>query len=161
MERLGIGQTTQRAAIRQAAEVLRTEWVKVLSQPGSGKVYEAGIGFITFGGHVIPVKKDRSGGIVRRRAPHQASKPGEAPAKDSGASANSVVVDDTDPDAVRTGSNRRTLLGLEYGINWPTSKVGGHPGGIQIAPRPHARRAFRQAKDNMTARMVKVLRDAE
>jgi len=140
LRELGAKSPRVRRALRVAAESFRGDWVEELSQPGSGRTYEAGLRFITKGARVIPIR-DRSG-VKRTRADHRASAPGESPAKDSGVSASSIAVDDTDADKLRVGSNRESLLYLHYGVT-------NHPGGITIAPRPHATRAFERARPRM------------
>jgi hypothetical protein len=140
-----------RGALREAAEILSGEWEEVLSGPGKGRYYEAGLRFITKGGKVIPLR-DRSG--VQRGKAHRASAPGDPPAKDSGILATSIHVGDSDPDELRVGPSNesgrgRILLALEFGVNVATSKVGEHPGGIVIEPRPSARQTLERARPKM------------
>lgn len=141
-----------RGALREAAEVLAGEWREVLSGAGEGELYEAGTGFVTVGGRTFPVKKRKDGSAPQvrlRQVDHRASKPGDAPAMDSGATAASIGIDDGDPDELRVGSNRRTLLALEFGVNVAGSKVGEHPGGIVIEPRPSMEPALEAAEPGM------------
>lgn len=149
LEAMGLGEQDVHRALRAAAETFRTEWVLELSGPGRGKLYEAGLRFITAGGRVIPIR-DKSG-VRRVRATHRASAPGDSPARDSGGSANSIVVDASNPDALRIGSNRRSLRHLHYGVK-------NHPGAITILPRPHATRAYSRARELMTDRFNRELR---
>lgn len=131
-------------ALEKAAIDLQSDWIQQLNQPGSGKTYEAGTGFITHKGRVIPVKA--RGKFRGRRSTHVASAPGESPAKDTGDLQRAVQV-------VRSGAGYlvgmggeigRRGLALEYGVGTAGSQVGPHPGGIVIEPRPHARPAFRR-----------------
>ncbi len=138
-----------RAALRVAAEELRGEWAEVLSQPGRGKFYEAGLRFITKGGRTIPVH-DRSG--VRRGGGRTASAPGDPPARHTGLMAASIAIDDSNPDELRigpSGPRARILLAMEFGVNVSGSKVGTHPGGIVIEPRPSAAPALERARPKM------------
>ena len=167
----GVGITPQKlaAAAYQAGEELRTEWVRTLSGPGRGRLYEMGINFITWNGRVIPIK-DKSG--VRRRARvklmnddgnvsrgrHRASAPGDAPATDRGTLKGTIAAVPQADGSTRVGSNSRILLAQEYGVGVTGSKVAPHPGGIEIKPRPSARRSYRAARERMTQRVRAVLR---
>lgn len=146
----------RRMALRMAAEHGAAVWRKMLSGPGSGRLYPAGLQFITKGGRVIPIQ-DKSG-VRRSRAAHRASRPGDAPAKDSGGTASRIYVNLDNPDAPRPASPDRHLLALEHGVNVAGSQVGTHPGGIVIAPRPSARPAMEEAIPEMRKIMLRVLR---
>lgn len=153
-----LGADRVRMALRAMAEEFRAEWSEGLSQPGHGRFYEAGLRFITTGGRVVPLK-DRSG--VKRSGGHRASAADEAPAKDTGALANAIGVDDRDPDNLRVGAAGkygRRLLMFEFGLNVQGSKVGPNPGGILIAPRPSARAALERARPRMIEAARAVLR---
>jgi len=139
------------AALERAAIELQGEWKDVLNQPGSGRVYPAGLTFITKGGRVIPIAG--SPGHPSRSADHQASAPGEAPAPDIGSLRQSIDYAKVG-EHWRVGTGKRHGLALEYGVNVAGTKVGPHPGkNYVLQPRPHARPAKEAAKDGMTEGM--------
>lgn len=160
-EAAGIGDRTIKAALLEGANELRNAWLEILETPGTGRVYPKGIAFVTlmnaFPPRVIALEEDDAG----RRAQHTASAPGEPPARDTGASIASIVVDDQQLgmiNLVRVGTNQRHLLALEFGVNVAGSAVAPHPGGIVIEPRPHARPAKDAAVPRMTRAVAAVLR---
>lgn len=145
-----------RSGVMEAAAVLQEEWINLLKQEGSGRVYPADITFITHDGTVIPIEAD-----LGREEDHQASAPDEPPATDRGTLAASIGIDPS-PQAVAPftpGKIGRVRVGspLEYAryLEWG---VDDHPGGITIAPRPHARPAKEKAKEQMTDAIVSELR---
>jgi len=144
------------AGLASAAEELVTEWKMILNQPGSGKMYARGSGFITTkGGTRRVVDVGGSPGSPSRASAHRASAPGEPPAPDEGTLRNSIDRARMPNGSWRVGTGMRIGLALEYGVNVSGSQVGPHPAeGYQLQPRPHARPAMAEAKDGMTAVMV-------
>ncbi len=140
----------QRRGLKRVALLLQSSWKDVLSQVGHGETYSIRFAFI--GGRVVPLTS------VSRPA-HRASAPGEPPAKDTGESAASIQIDDRGGDRIRVGTNRRSLLALEYGVNVPGSKVGPHPDpNFVIEPRPHAEVAWAQIEEEAKSMMVGTMR---
>ncbi len=127
-----------------AANVLRNAWIGVLRQPGQGRLYS------------VELRTIRSGGVTRvvpvgSRTPHRASAPGDPPATDTGVSATTIAVDDSKIAqglTARTGSNKKSLLFLQYGVG-PGYGFGPHPAGIVIEPRPHGDIAAAEAEGDM------------
>src|SRR5690606_23800475 len=158
-EAAGIGDRTIAAALFQAGLTLQNEWMEMLSQPGHGSFYPKGIRFVTIAAarKVIAFFDEAEG----RLTSHTASAPWEPPAPDTGAGRASIAIDDHDLLTrlrLRVGTNVRVLLALEFGVNYPGSRVRAHPGGIIIEPRPHARPAKETAVPRMNDRIVAVLR---
>lgn len=146
---LGVPQAA-RKGLFEAGSVLETTWKKKLKQPGSGTTYPADLTFITVGNRVIPVKREAVG-MQNRTADHTASAPGEPPASDTGGLSASVGLRELpSEDKVRVGSGLKYAAYLERGVD-------DHPGGITIAPRPHARPSRDEAEPAMTERMRKAL----
>lgn len=135
------------AAIMRAGIELQGEWKSLLNQPGGGKMYEAGTGFITTDGVVVPI----TGQDGSRGSAHRASSPKEPPAPDKGTLKNSIAVVDMGDGTVRVGTGQRIGLALEYGVNVSGSRTGPHPGkNFVLQPRPHARPAKENATSGMT-----------
>jgi hypothetical protein len=162
LEQMGI-LAARRAAVLRAGVIFQGVWKEVLNQPGGGKRYEQGVAFITTKGsprRVVPVK-GTPGHPGRARA-HTASRRGEAPAKDRGVLAASVLVGQESDGRVRVGMGGprgRIGLALEYGVNTAGTRVGPHPAtGFKIDPRPHARPARDEAARQMTKGIVTVLK---
>lgn len=149
IQRLGIEEAVEKGLF-EAAEHLKTEWRRVLKQPGSGRTYAADVTFRTINGRVVPMKREAVGEQNRTSA-HTASVPGEPPATDSGVLSNSIDQVKT-ADGQRVGSPVKVARWLHYGVT-------DHPGGITIKPRPHADVALEQARDGMRRLMKKHLRD--
>ena len=148
------------AGLAAAAEELVTEWKQILNQPGSGKMYAAGTGFITTsGGNRRVVDVGGSPGAPSRASDHRASAPGEPPAPDDATLRNSIDKARMADGSWRVGTGMRYGLALEYGVNVPGSQTGPHPAeGYQLQPRPHARPAMKAAEDGMTVAMVSDLK---
>lgn len=80
---------------------------------------------------------------------HQASAPGAPPAKDTGA-----YQDSWETDYVTT-PNGETIIATIYSTLWGVFgrrlELGGHGGGVYIAPRPHVRPALESAEPVLEA----------
>lgn len=134
------------AALDASALTLVRHWKQTLSEPGTGKLYEAGLRFITKGGKVIPIRDEEG-----RLAPHKASAPGSAPAVDTGTLRNSIDTDAPAPLERRVGSGNKVATWLHFGVF-------DHPGNIVIEPRPHGTIALNAARDDMTKAFAAQLR---
>lgn len=144
---LGIARVVQRG-LWEAALKLQAKWVETLKPENpTGETYPADLTFITWKGTVIPIESDLS-----RTSEHQASAPGEPPASDRGTLANSINIRILPTGGVRVGSNLGYARWLEFGVD-------DHPGGITIAPRPHARPAKEAAEEEMTEALRVLLAD--
>ena len=153
LKAVGIDQATK-AGVFAGAQSLRSTWFKVLKRKGGGKQYAAGLQFFTTKKsprRVVAVMK--AGGLPRRQSSHVASKPGDPPSSDTGALAEAVAVEEAEGHGAYKvgmgGKIGRIGLVLEYGLNVAGTKVGKHPGGIVIQPRPHARTAKTEGLDHM------------
>ena len=147
------------AMLERGAVELQTEWKTQLNQPGSGRVYPAGEGFITKGGKLL--RLEGSASFEGRKATHRASAPGESPARDTGNLSKAVQVarDGGDWRVGMGGKIGRVGLALEFGVNVSGSRVGPHPAGnFQIAPRPHARPAIARWKQRIAPDLRNVMR---
>ena len=142
------------ASMLAASATFQGDWRKVLSRPGSGRLYEAGQAFFTSAGsprRVIPFRSS-TGGPRRSRA-HRASAPGDPPATDFGHLRAAVDIEREGVASYKVGMGGRIGrigLALEFGVNTPGTKVGRHPGkGLRIDPRPHGRVAAADSLPNM------------
>lgn len=127
-------------ATRDAAVTLVREWSQIFPASGDGRTYTQM--FITVGGNrVIPWKPRKGSGFS---ASHTASKPGQAPAVDTGNLRASIGMEKIDGATWKVGSGAKYAKYLEFGVG-PNHKFGPHPGGIEIEPRPHARAAVNKA----------------
>lgn len=148
-------------AMLVAAGELQSEWKKVLSRPGSGKLYEAGMSFFTTAGAPRRVVAYRTAhGGPRRSTAHRASAPGDPPATDFGHLRAAVDIEREGVAAYRVGmggNEGRIGLALEYGVNVAGSKVGRHPAkNFRIDPRPHGRVAVEEGLPNMRESALRV-----
>lgn len=142
--------TAQRRGLKRVAILLQSSWKEVLSLRGKGKTYSIRFAFVN--GRVVPLT-----GVSRPA--HRASAPGDPPAKDTGESAASIQIDDRQGNRIRVGTNKRSLLALEYGVNVPGSKVGQHPDpNFVIEPRPHAEVAWNRIEEEAKGMMIGTLR---
>ena len=166
------------AGLKAAADVLYDEWHKLLNKrKGSARGVWYGNEFRTIqkGGrsYVVPTS---------RRQEHQASAPGDPPAKDTRALVDSLFKTKIEG-GWRIGSSEWHALFLEYGIGpgYPfkhpasqytstkTYKSGKKKGqqysrtsktGYEVAPRPHLRPAMAAALPKMNTQMVAAMRTA-
>lgn len=139
------------AGILGAANTLQTDWRRVLSRPGSGRLYAAGQAFFTSSTaprRLVPFMSGQG-----RSHAHRASAPGEPPASDAGHLRAAVEVEREGVASYRVGMGGRIGrrgLALEFGVNTPGTKVGKHPAeGLRIDPRPHGRVAVADSQPNM------------
>lgn len=149
VDEIGVTQALERG-ILEAAGHLRTTWTQVLKRQGSGRTYPADITFRTFGGRVVPVKREAVG-EQNRTAAHTASAPGEPPATDSGVLSNSIARVEQSRARQRVGTPLAYARWLHFGVT-------DHPGGITIAPRPHGDIALEEARDGMRKLMRRATR---
>ena len=153
LQRVGIPARVSRA-VRGAGLILVHAWKDELSHPGQGEFYAKGTRFITKGGRTFAIQDDELG----RPADHRASAPGDPPAVDRGELRNSIDMESRGEAEVRIGSGDFVALALEFGVNTEGSRVGPHPGGIVIEPRPHGRPAKDNAAPAMREHVKSVLR---
>jgi hypothetical protein len=160
------------AGLVAGARVLVDAWKEELSQPGQGRLYPAGIRFLTIGGRTFATMDPARG----RPNDHVASAPGQPPAPDTGALRDSIgmeidggaVVEDSrisgfrdvasgrffaerEISNVRVGSSSEVMVYMEHGVF-------NHPGGITIEPRPSAGPALERARLAMSQAFVAAVR---
>jgi len=111
---------------RTARDIEARAKTAIKSGPKSGRIYDRNehqVNFTTRGGKAVSFTAYRG---KKRRKPHQASAPGEAPATDEGLLVNSIQT-------VATGElSAEVTVGAEYGA----ALEFGSPDG-RIAPRPY------------------------
>lgn len=129
-----------------AASVLDAGWKEHLRQPGRGRRYD----------HYLRTffRGDGSAFVapVEPRVPHTASRPGDSPAPDLGASGGllgSISVEQIDPRTVRVGTDKPYARYLRDGVY-------DHPAGIVIEPR-QVEPDIKALEPAMTAEMVRAL----
>lgn len=97
----------------RAADAAAQEWqrktVLLLSQKGNGRVYR--FQFRMIGGRPVPIRS-------LPRVPHQASRPGEVPARDRGTFVRSIGWRAIDRFTRRLGSGDRRARWFERGTRW-------------------------------------------
>lgn len=122
-------------ALRQSAQVIQNKALEMMEEPKTGRIYTH---------YMYTDAQGRLRQGRRRPVPHQASAPGEAPARDSGRLSQSLTTEEvaTGPEhfEVNTGSNVPYATELELGSR-------------KIAPRPFMGPAFDETREANVTRI--------
>lgn len=132
-----IGRQCAESGVRQARIQGERELIEILTGPRTGAVYTEY--FARINGKVVPVGK--------RSKPHQASAPGEAPARDSGRLIQSVTSEQSAAGGTvtgRVGASADYIVRLELG----TRHMEPRPSVSRLVNEPERRDRLKSAFDN-------------